>query len=58
MRQYLYLTVKHLEQWGIRDRNLWQLQKLVAREIEVIHRAGDRIGRVGASNAASNAPCS
>lgn len=36
--EYLYLTVKHLEEWGIRDRNLWQLQKLVAREIRVIHK--------------------
>jgi cation transport protein ChaC len=35
--EYLYLTVKHLEERGIRDRNLWQLQKLVAREITSIH---------------------
>lgn len=36
--EYLYLTVLHLEQHGIRDRNLWQLQKLVANEILSIHR--------------------
>ena len=35
--EYLYLTVKHLEEWGIRDRNLWQLQKLVACELKAIH---------------------
>lgn len=31
--EYLYQTVCHLEQLGIRDENLWQLQKLVAVEI-------------------------
>jgi cation transport protein ChaC len=30
---YLYQTVLKLEEHGIRDRNLWQLQKLVAAEI-------------------------
>lgn len=30
---YLYNTVAHLEAEGIRDRNLWQLQRLVAEEI-------------------------
>lgn len=35
--EYLYLTVKHLEEWGIRDQNLWQLQKLVASELRAIH---------------------
>ena len=30
---YLYQTVLHLEKRGIRDRNLWKLQKLVASEI-------------------------
>jgi cation transport protein ChaC len=29
--------VKHLEEWGIRDQNLWQLQKLVASELRAIH---------------------
>jgi cation transport protein ChaC len=31
--EYLYNTVEHLEEAGIRDRNLWQLQALVADEI-------------------------
>jgi glutathione-specific gamma-glutamylcyclotransferase len=31
--EYLYNTVSHLEQFGITDRNLWTLQKLVAEEI-------------------------
>lgn len=35
--EYLYLTVKHLEEKGIRDRNLWRLQHLVAEEIRRIH---------------------
>ncbi len=30
---YLYQTVSHLESCGIRDRNLWRLQELVAAEI-------------------------
>lgn len=32
--QYLLRTVSMLEEHGIRDRNLWQVQHLVAREIE------------------------
>lgn len=35
---YLYNTVAHLEEFGIRDRNLWRLQALVADEIRAIHR--------------------
>ncbi|WP_438749596.1 gamma-glutamylcyclotransferase [Pararhizobium sp. O133] len=35
--EYLYNTVSHLEDFGIRDRNLWRLQHLVAREIHSIH---------------------
>jgi cation transport protein ChaC len=35
--EYLYKTVKHLDEFGIRDRNLWRLQELVAREIEAAH---------------------
>ena len=31
--EYLYNTVAHLEQLGIRDRNLWRLQKLVAERL-------------------------
>jgi len=38
--EYLYLTVKHLEERGIRDRNLWLLQKLVAAELKSIHGSG------------------
>lgn len=34
---YLYNTVVHLAEAGIRDRNLWHLQKLVAQEIRAIH---------------------
>ncbi|EJT02082.1 ChaC family protein (plasmid) [Rhizobium sp. CCGE 510] len=35
--EYLYLTVKHSEERGIRDRNLWRLQELVAAELLSIH---------------------
>jgi len=35
--EYLYLTVQHLEMKGIRDRNLWLLQEMVALEIKRIH---------------------
>ena len=35
--EYLYNTVLHLMEVGIRDRNLWRLQKLVAAEIRAIH---------------------
>jgi len=31
--EYLYHTVTKLEEFGIRDRNLWRLQQLVADEI-------------------------
>jgi cation transport protein ChaC len=34
--EYLFNTVSHLEQLGIQDRNLWELQKLVAAEIEAL----------------------
>ena len=36
--EYLFNTVRHLEEFGIHDRNLWHLQKLVAAEIERLHR--------------------
>ena len=39
--EYLFNTVSHLEQFGIQDRNLWRLQKLVASEIRALH-TGDR----------------
>ncbi|MFT3989509.1 gamma-glutamylcyclotransferase [Aestuariivirga sp.] len=32
--QYLFRTVSMLEEHGIRDRNLWELQRLVAKEID------------------------
>lgn len=32
--EYLHNTVCHLEELGIRDRNLWRLQALVARRLE------------------------
>jgi cation transport protein ChaC len=35
--EYLYNTVSHLEELGIRDRNLWRLQQLVADEIRRAH---------------------
>ncbi|MEF2074311.1 gamma-glutamylcyclotransferase [Consotaella aegiceratis] len=35
--EYLYNTVSHLEEFGIRDRNLWRLQQLVAQEIRTVH---------------------
>jgi len=35
--EYLYNTVVHLAEFGIRDRNLWRLQEMVAREIEAMH---------------------
>lgn len=34
--EYLFNTVSHLERFGIRDRNLWQLQDLVAAEIRAL----------------------
>jgi len=36
---YLFKTVHKLEEFGIRDRNLWRLQELVANEIQVAARA-------------------
>lgn len=37
--EYLYNTVVHLAEFGIRDRNLWRLQELVAKEVEAVHGA-------------------
>jgi cation transport protein ChaC len=34
MAEYLYATVRHLEDLGIHDRHLWELQELVAEQIE------------------------
>lgn len=36
MAEYLYSTVRHLEDRGIHDRYLWHLQGLVARRIEAL----------------------
>lgn len=36
--EYLYNTVSHLEALGIRDRNLWRLQQLVAEEIALAYK--------------------
>jgi cation transport protein ChaC len=38
--EYLFNTVSKLEEHGIRDRNLWQLQALVADEILRLHCGG------------------
>ena len=34
MCEYLYATVSHLEELGIRDRHLWKLQAMVAERVE------------------------
>jgi len=39
--EYLYNTVLHLEEMGIRDRNLWRLQELVALELQARHGLND-----------------
>jgi cation transport protein ChaC len=44
--EYLYLTVKHLEEKGIRDRNLWELQRLVAEEIISIYCSDEIQGKL------------
>ncbi len=36
--QYAFNTISKLEEHGIRDRNLWQIQKLMAAEIHARHR--------------------
>lgn len=38
--EYLFNTVQHLQEFGIRDRNLWRLQELVAAEIDRLHCPG------------------
>lgn len=37
--EYLMNTVRHLEELGIRDRNLWRLQAMVAERIEALRPA-------------------
>ncbi len=34
MAEYLHNTVRHLEEFGLRDRHLWRLQEMVAERIE------------------------
>ncbi|TIT03870.1 gamma-glutamylcyclotransferase [Mesorhizobium sp.] len=46
--EYLYNTVSHLEAFGIRDRNLWRLQELVAKEIRSIHGRAPEMGLLSA----------
>jgi cation transport protein ChaC len=36
MTEYLYLTVKHLEDMGVHDTHLWRLQELVAERIDAM----------------------
>ena len=36
MAEYLFHTVRHLEEMGIRDHHLWRLQELVAERIEAM----------------------
>lgn len=40
MAEYLYSTVRHLEDRGIHDRYLWRMQELVAARLEQLHRSG------------------
>jgi cation transport protein ChaC len=37
MAEYLYATVKHLEDMGIRDHHLWRLQEMVAERIDAAY---------------------
>jgi cation transport protein ChaC len=39
MAEYLFATVRHLEDMGIHDPHLWQLQSLVADRIEAAYEA-------------------
>jgi cation transport protein ChaC len=39
MAEYLYATVRHLEDMGIHDPHLWRLQSLVAEQIEAAYEA-------------------
>lgn len=54
--EYLYLTVKHLEEKGIRDRNLWHLQHLVAEEIRRIHRLNEPAQSMSSAISSSMSP--
>jgi cation transport protein ChaC len=52
--EYLYKTVKRLAEHGIYDRNLWELQELVARRIRERH--GVTAGRPAQSGRGSVRP--
>jgi cation transport protein ChaC len=41
MAEYLYATVRHLEDMGIRDHHLWRLQELVADRIDAAYPAAE-----------------
>jgi glutathione-specific gamma-glutamylcyclotransferase len=43
MAEYLHSTVSMLESLGIRDRNLWKLQELVAARIEAAHGSDQQV---------------
>lgn len=45
--EYLFHTVSKLEEFGIRDRNLWRLQKMVADEIRQMTTMADSGTRAG-----------
>lgn len=47
MADYLCSTVRHLEELGIRDRQLWRLQELVSDRIEAITRSQESSGMAG-----------
>jgi cation transport protein ChaC len=51
---YLFNTVTHLEEHGIRDRNLWRLQRMVAAEIRTLTEGTD--GAPDAAPVANAAP--
>jgi len=44
LRRISLQHVAHLEAFGIRDRNLWRLQELVAHEVEALHRGAESGG--------------
>lgn len=48
--QYLHETVLRLEALGIRDRNLWRLQALVAERIAASAESGDAVAAMGTSS--------
>jgi cation transport protein ChaC len=51
--EYLLNTVSHLEEKGIRDRNLWRLQRLVAQRIEADRAASRATSSSGRTDTAA-----